>query len=191
MQLWKSYQALVSRAPLPTKMATAAVLWGTIDGVTQWFEGIDYIHSRGLRQTIYGCFVHAPWTHVVWNILERAWPCSSALSVAKKVVIDQFISAPAFYFVYFSYVGAAQGENLGQIGQRLHRVWPTMQVVWCVWPFVHFVNFKYIPLHNRLLAALCVQLVFNSYISHTGNKPLLHPPIAGVTAKDLVPVHRT
>jgi hypothetical protein len=180
--LWRAYQRSMSANPLRTKMLTATALWGTIDAITQWFEGKGWSPTRSIRQSVYGCCVHAPWTHVVWNALERLWPAATFRSVAMKVAVDQLISAPAFYFVYFSYIGLAQRESQAEIRHRLDRLMPTMQVVWSLWPFVHFVNFMFVPLHYRLLAALCVQLVFNSYLSHVGNKPLLQPPIAGVSA---------
>ena len=141
---------------------------------------------RTLRQCVFGACVHAPWTHFVWGRLELLLPTNSVRHVALKVAADQLISAPLFFAVYFGYTGAVQGEGLEDVTQRWRRVWPTLQVVWCVWPWVHFINFRYVPLHNRLLVALTLQLFWNSFLSHLGNKPKAsEPPVSGWEAADL------
>eukprot|EP00667_Euglena_gracilis_P022455 EG_transcript_24992 len=189
---WAAYQACLRRAPLRTKCCTAAMMWTLTDLVTQHFEAEDkplsevWRPTRTLRQGFFGAAIHAPWTHVVWGALERLLPTNSVRHVALKVAVDQLISAPLFFTVYFGYTGAVQGEDLTDIQNRWRRVWPTLQVVWCVWPPVHFVNFRYVPLHNRLLVALTLQLFWNSFLSHMGNKPkAAEPPVSGWEAADL------
>jgi len=189
---WAAYQGALQRAPLRTKCATAGALWTLTDLLTQRFEADGrpfwevWRPKRTLRQGVFGALVHAPWTHFVWGALERALPTNSVRHVGLKVAVDQLLSAPLFYAVYFGYTGAAQGESTADIQSRWRRVWPTLQVVWCIWPWVHFLNFRYVPLHNRLLVALTLQLFWNSFLTNMGNKPpLVEPPISGWEAADL------
>ena len=45
-----------------------------------------------------------------------------------------------------------------------------LAVNYCFWPFINFMNFKYIPLKFRMLAVNLCGLLWNSFLAHTNQK---------------------
>ncbi len=41
---------------------------------------------------------------------------------------------------------------------------------WTVWPLAQYINFAYIPTEQRVLYVTVLGLVWNSYLSHMGNR---------------------
>ena len=201
--VWRWYQKILHRDPLRTKMLSSFVIWGGIDTLTQRAESkfaesikeVDEEHSvqgvaagdhaqndgswqwdaeRTARQALFGLLVNATVTHYWWGFLERALPSRSNTYTLVKVALDQIVSAPIYYAVFHAYTGLALGESREQIVCRVEqRLVPTLHGVWCVWPFVHFFNFKWVSVHNRLGVAQCTNLFFNVFVSYIGNKAMV------------------
>ena len=201
-RVWRWYQKILHQDPLRTKMLSSFVIWGGIDTLTQRAESkfaesikeVDEEHSvqgvaagdhaqndrswqwdaeRTARQALFGLLVNATVTHYWWGFLERALPSRSNTYTLVKVALDQLVSAPLYYTVFHAYTGVALGESREQIVCRVEqRLVPTLQGVWCVWPFVLFLNFKWVSVHNRLGVALCTNLIFNVFVSYIGNKAM-------------------
>jgi len=43
--------------------------------------------------------------------------------------------------------------------------WNALSKNWMVWPFVQAINFKFVPLHHRVLVVNVVSLGWNCYLS--------------------------
>jgi hypothetical protein len=54
-------------------------------------------------------------------------------------------------------------------------LWPTMLKHWQLWPFVHCVNFYFMPLHHRVLVQNTVLVGWSGYLSHLNNGGLMTP----------------
>lgn len=194
-RVWRGYQKILHRDPLRTKMLSSFFIWGGIDALTQRAESsIAAEHVQGTardgarsdgrawrwdaertaRQAVFGLLVNATVTHYWWGFLERALPSRSNAYTMVKVALDQFVSAPIYYAAFHAYTGVALGESSEQIVRRVEqRLVPTLQGVWCIWPCVHFVNFKWVSVHNRLGVAQCTNLFFNVFVSYIGNKDMV------------------
>ena len=191
---WRKYQEILHRDPLRTKMITSAFVWGGIDLGTQRAEHESTLLDgasdddgggggdendfkvewpRVLRQATFGVLVNATVTHYWWGWLNSALPLRTNGATLAKVAADQLFAAPIYYACFHAYTGAALGESPPEIAQRVEqRLLPTMQGVWVVWPWVHFVNFKYVSVHNMLAVAQVTNLFFNVFVSHIGNKQM-------------------
>ena len=51
----------------------------------------------------------------------------------------------------------------------------TFAVGSCYWPFVSFINFRFIPLDYRPIVGSIAGALWNIYISSAGNNPKLNP----------------
>jgi protein Mpv17 len=151
---------------------------------------------RALSGAVFGV-VATTWLHYWWGFLEVAvgarFPVVAASQSSKvvntvvKVALDQGIGAPLYIYSYYV---------LTNFGQTIHRtmswpavldtwketntraadmLWPTMLKHWQLWPFVHCVNFYFMPLHHRVLVQNTVLVGWSGYLSHLNNGGLMTP----------------
>lgn len=65
------YESHLQANPVPTKMVTGGFLWGLGDAVAQASSGVDhYDYPRTGRAVFFGFAIHAPTSHVHFNLLE-------------------------------------------------------------------------------------------------------------------------
>lgn len=66
--------------------------------------------------------------------------------------------------------------------------WQALSKNWMVWPFIQIVNFKFVPLHHRVLLVNVISLGWNCYLSFLnsqgGKKVEEIEEVAGEVAKD-------
>lgn len=73
--------------------------------------------------------------------------------------------------VFFTYLGLMAGDSFGTIGNKIKAdLLTACQGSWKVWPFVHFINFKYISTKHRLVFLNAVQIAFNMFLAFLGTK---------------------
>ena len=95
--------------------------------------------------------------------------------------IDQGAGAPLYIFAYYTLTNflqrvAAEKESITlekakkifvETEERArHMLWPTMTQHWKLWPFVHSMNFYFVPLHHRVLVQNTVLVGWSGYLSH-------------------------
>jgi protein Mpv17 len=151
---------------------------------------------RALSGAVFGV-VATTWLHYWWGFLEvavgarfpvvAASQSSKVINTVVKVALDQGIGAPLYIYSYYV---------LTNFGQTIHRtmslsavletwketntraadmLWPTMLKHWQLWPFVHCVNFYFMPLHHRVLVQNTVLVGWSGYLSHLNNGGLMTP----------------
>ena len=119
----------------------------------------------------FGLLYHGPSGHYFYNWLDSKIPGKDGASVAKKIAFDQILWCPLFMTVFFTYLGLVAGDGFGTIGTKIKNdLFTACQGSWKVWPFVHFINFKFISNKHRLLFLNGVQVGFNMFLSLIGSK---------------------
>lgn len=81
-----------------------------------------------------------------------------------RVACDQLIFAPVFISVFLSSMAVLEGSSPRDKLQKSYTT--ALTTNWMIWPFVQMVNFKFIPLHHRLLFVNTVSIGWNSYLSY-------------------------
>jgi protein Mpv17 len=151
---------------------------------------------RALSGAAFGV-VATTWLHYWWGFLEVAvgarFPVVAASQSSKlvntvvKVALDQGIGAPLYIYSY--YVMTNFGQTIDRTMSSLvvleswketntraaDMLWPTMLKHWQLWPFVHCVNFYFMPLHHRVLVQNTVLVGWSGYLSHLNNGGLMTP----------------
>lgn len=116
LSLWTSYLRSLQARPLATKSAAAATIFFASDLVTQHLTRDDddggdrEAKGADIRRAISGAsfgVIGTVYLHHWWNFLERfveaRFPAGRRrmANAAAKVVIDQTISAPFYYYSYY------------------------------------------------------------------------------------------
>ncbi|KAJ8613410.1 hypothetical protein CTAYLR_002269 [Chrysophaeum taylorii] len=167
------YEAALIERPVPTKMATGGVLWGTGDVVAQATskkkdEAFDA--PRISRAVIYGTIIHAPIAHVHYEFLEwfvRRVRVSQQAIPLVKVFMEQFVywgwvSNSIYHFALAKMEGCDVSESVARVYDRL---WPTMKAQWAFWIPVQYVNFKMVPVRHQLNVVLLTSVVWTAALS--------------------------
>mmetsp|Transcript_8117 Transcript_8117/g.19622 ORF Transcript_8117/g.19622 Transcript_8117/m.19622 type:complete len:257 (+) Transcript_8117:180-950(+) len=164
LSLWESYYAALLEYPLLVKSLTAFVLLGFADVIAQCFERIrdrnseDAIMALNLyRVARFGFFglAGAPWTHYYYAWLDTVLPPTQnpwTWTTAIKVVIDQFLQAPAL--LAFMIMGMALMECRGISGVKVDMENQYMEALiknWELWIPATVVNIAFVKPDLRVL----------------------------------------
>eukprot|EP00531_Pseudo-nitzschia_arenysensis_P008149 CAMPEP_0116126684 /NCGR_PEP_ID=MMETSP0329-20121206/6458_1 /TAXON_ID=697910 /ORGANISM="Pseudo-nitzschia arenysensis, Strain B593" /LENGTH=236 /DNA_ID=CAMNT_0003620773 /DNA_START=148 /DNA_END=858 /DNA_ORIENTATION=+ len=169
---WAAYNRALDESPLTAKACTSLVGWALGDLLAQIFISTDpFDVTRFLTLSAFGLLYHGPSGHYFYNWLDSKIPGKDGASVAKKIAFDQILWCPLFMTVFFTYLGLVAGDGFGTIGTKIKNdLFTACQGSWKVWPFVHFINFKFISNKHRLLFLNGVQVGFNMFLSLIGSK---------------------
>ena len=181
------YEGHLNARPVLTKAVTGAFLWGLGDVVAQVVptlipdeDGNDdttkskkefkYDIPRTARAVTFGFAIHAPLSHVHFNLLE--WMTIkggfTGLSIPIfKTVMEQFVYWSWFSnSLYHGAMGAMQGKNLTEIENRIKDVlWDTQVAQWKFWIPVQLLNFQFVPVRHQLNVVLLTSVVWTALLS--------------------------
>jgi protein Mpv17 len=167
---WNAYVRALEEKPLIAKSCTSLVGFLLGDLLAQLFivkTGIDY--KRLATLSMFGFLWHGPSGHYFYNWLDGVIPGKDAKAVFSKVAFDQLIWCPIFMTVFFTYLGLLAGDSFGVIGNKIKAdLFTAVQGSWKVWPFVHAINFRFIPNKFRMIYINSVQIGFNMFLSVLG-----------------------
>lgn len=183
------YEHHLQKSPVRTKAVTGGILWGIGDWVAQVVPEaakysqtetestnttgttkFEYDYPRTLRAMTFGFVIHAPTSHVHFNLLEYL-TIKSGLTGLKIPVFKAFMEQ----FVYWSWIsntmyhgtmGAMQGLTLDQIYKRVEDVlWDTQKAQWVFWIPVQLLNFRFVPVRHQLNVVLLTSVVWTALLS--------------------------
>jgi protein Mpv17 len=173
---------------LLTKCGTAAFIFFSSDVAAQNITTSDSTLSIDLNRALSGAtfgIIGSCWLHFWWNALERVIEARVPFSKHRlgntlvKVFFDQSVGAPLYIYCYFFLTNVIQGskerdDSLTKRAYNAHAVasevlWPTMLKHWRLWPFVHTLNFYYVPLQHRVILQNLVLAGWSGYLSHVNH----------------------
>lgn len=101
-----------------------------------------------------------------YRVLDKYVGNKGTTVAVKKVVLDQFVFAPAFVSVVLATLGGIQTRNLEQSIDRVKRDYKDVLIAnYSLWPWVQLANFYFVPLHYQVLLVQSVALFWNTYLS--------------------------
>jgi len=179
LAFWAGYNSALESKPILIKALTSLVGFALGDALAQKFLGAKdqpFDWARLGRMAAFGFLLHGTTGHFFYGALDRAIPGTEAWKVAAKVAIDQILWAPIFTVMFFSFIGAAEGRSVKEITEKVKRdLWTGVTASWKVWPFVHAINFRFIPTSQRLLYINSIQILYNVFLSMIANKKVEAP----------------
>ena len=172
---WRSYNNILSMAPIETKAVTSATVYTIGDIISQQTSEDKAIgeldRGRILRSALAGLIGHGPMSHVWYRVSEdffdnvlhlHAW-----WDFLPKIVVDQFVFGPIWVNAYILLLGVLQLQGPGQIFADMKR--STIPLVISglkLWPFVHIITYGLIPVENRLLWVDLVEIVWVTILAN-------------------------
>ncbi|CAO2658123.1 Nn.00g073830.m01.CDS01 [Neocucurbitaria sp. VM-36] len=116
------------------------------------------------RMAAYGGAIFGPAATKWYDFLVRNVVLKSHnTTILARVACDQFLFAPVNMGLFLSSMAYLEGAS---VRQRLSDAYlPGYQKNLMVWPWVQFVNFKYVPADLRVLVVNVVSLGWNCYLS--------------------------
>ena len=168
LDVWRSYNNILSMAPLQTKAVTSATVYTIGDILSQRQEGSDIgslDRPRILRSLLAGLIGHGPMSHVWYHVSEDFFENTLHLSAwwdfIPKVIVDQTVFGPVWNNSYIILLGIMQLQSPSQIWNDMKRT--TLPLIISglkLWPFVHCITYGLIPVENRLLWVDAVEIVW-------------------------------
>ncbi|KAH6643022.1 hypothetical protein C7974DRAFT_302747, partial [Boeremia exigua] len=120
--------------------------------------------KRTLRMSAYGGLIFGPAATTWYGLLTRHVNFASKNgTIVARVACDQLLFAPVNMGLFLSSMAYLEGSS---IRDRLGAAYvPGLTKNFMVWPWVQFVNFKYVPADLRVLVVNVISLGWNCYLS--------------------------
>jgi len=90
------------------------------------------------------------------------------LEIIARVAVDQTVFASTNLFCFLSSMAIMEGSNPKDKLESTY--WQALSKNWMVWPFIQIINFKFVPLHHRLLLVNVISLGWNCYLSYLNSQ---------------------
>ncbi|KAH8906245.1 hypothetical protein BR93DRAFT_739103 [Coniochaeta sp. PMI_546] len=163
------YQARLAARPLLTQSITTSILFAVGDITAQQlvekkgFENHDL--ARTGRMALYGGTVFGPAATTWFRFLQRNVNLRSTNStILARVALDQGVFAPTFIGIFLSSMAVLEGTSPQEKLEKSYK--PALLTNYMIWPFVQLVNFKFVPLHHRVLFVNVISIGWNCYLSY-------------------------
>ncbi len=88
-------------------------------------------------------------------------------TIAARVVADQTIFSTCNLALFLSSMSYLEGTDPKKKLEKSY--WPGLKANWALWPAVQAVNFKFVPLDQRVLVVNIVSLGWNCFLSWLNN----------------------
>ncbi|XP_062021779.1 uncharacterized protein LOC133738286 [Rosa rugosa] len=162
------YLGLVKNRPVLTKSVTAALIYTAADLSSQTIAKSDtYDPVRTLRMAGYGMVILGPSLHFWFNFMAKTFPKRDMFSTLKKMALGQGLYGPTMTVVFFSVNAFLQGENGGEVFDRLKRdLVPTLLSGVMYWPVCDFITFRFIPVHLQTLVSNGFSYLWTIYLTY-------------------------
>lgn len=169
------YLSLLEAYPVWTKAVTSAVLTFVGDIICQVV--IDQVPSLDLKRvslfTFLGLALVGPTLHFWYLYLSKLVTMTGASGAFLRLIIDQFIFAPAFIGVFLSTLVTLEGRP-SQVLPKLQQEWLSSVIAnWQLWIPFQFLNFRFVPQQFQVLAANFIALVWNVILSYKAHKEVV------------------
>jgi protein Mpv17 len=85
------------------------------------------------------------------------------LEIVARVACDQLFFASTNLFCFLSSMAIMEGTSPKDKLEKTY--WTALSANWMVWPFIQIVNFKFVPLHHRVLLVNVISIGWNCFLS--------------------------
>ncbi|AEE82392.1 Peroxisomal membrane protein PMP22 [Arabidopsis thaliana] len=163
------YLSQLQQHPLRTKAITAGVLSGVSDVVSQKLSGIQKIQLRRvLLKVIFAGGFLGPAGHFFHTYLDKFFKGKKdTQTVAKKVILEQLTLSPLNHLLFMIYYGVViERTPWTLVRERIKKTYPTVQLTaWTFFPVVGWINYKYVPLHFRVILHSLVAFFWGIFLT--------------------------
>jgi hypothetical protein len=130
---------------------------------------LDY--GRVAEMGIIRAFVMTPFTLNWFKLLVKLSPGGGMASALTRVAIDQAVGSPIVITLVFTAKAILAGNPLSAKDTIENHLLDTWKVGLQYWPFMHTINFRFVPLLYQPMYATFASLYWNAVLSYYANKP--------------------
>lgn len=175
-RLASRYNAIATARPF----ATTAVMGFTIASIgdvgcqllVEGPAGHAYDARRTLDMGTIRAVVLAPLLQVYFPFLSWLVPGKGLHRVLLRVCADQAIGAPLTICLTLAAACVLKGRPEDVLPRITDQAWPAWKNGASYWPFVHTLNFSFVPLPHQPLVAHVMSVPWNAMLSYRSNKAL-------------------
>ncbi len=168
-----------TRHPLPTSciLGFFIALIGDV-GCQRFFETPSaenekvwkWDSRRSVEMGSIRCFVVAPFIHAWYPMLVVLSPGTSVLRVLGRIALDQLLGSPVVICLVFCSSAIAKGRNpMSAFCQLREHGFSTWWAGFHFWPFVHFINFGFVPPKYQSIFSHFASVYWNAVLSYYSN----------------------
>ena len=156
----------MDKAPLATKAATSAAIFGASDACAQKLEQVkEPDATRLLTTTAIGGLYFAPAAHVWYAQITKLIPKNGLKEILTKALLGQIFFGPLVTIVFFA-AACAQGEGLKTLPAKIKADLLQVQIAGAgFWPFVDLISYAFIPIAYIPLFVNCASFVWTIFLS--------------------------
>lgn len=176
VRVLQQYLILLKQYPIITKSVTSGILSASGNLLSQALEYSKKSKENSPKKKInvlgpvhfgiYGLIITGPVSHYFYNLLEVLLPTTVSYCLAKRLLLERLIFAPAFLLLFYAVMNALEGKTLADLQNKLKAsYWSSMKMNWKVWTPFQFININYIPVQFRVLFANLVALFWYAYLA--------------------------
>jgi hypothetical protein len=133
-------------------------------------------HAYDARRTLdmgtIRAVVLAPLLQVYFPFLSWLVPGKGLHRVLLRVCADQAIGAPLTICLTLAAASVLKGRPEDVLPRITDQAWPAWKNGASYWPFVHTLNFSFVPLPHQPLVAHVMSVPWNAMLSYRSNKAL-------------------
>lgn len=155
------------------------------DQVPSEVLNFEWDKKRTLDMSLIRAFVITPFVMKWYQILPKISPGLSLKSVLVRILLDQLIGSPTVISLVFVASAILKGDVWKCLDTFRFQFADTYFAGMGYWPFVHTINFRFVPLKHQPLFAHFASVYWNAVLSYYSNKNEL-VPLAGENGIDQI-----
>ena len=135
-----------------------------LESAPRWWDP-----TRSLAMAATGLLAGGPWTFTLARVGEHIFPGRLPRAVAAKMAVNM-ATAPAAISSTFFLTNHFQGHHADAALRRIRHDMPrTFAAGFFFWPFVSFLNIRFLEVAYRPVAGACAGAIWNIYVSAQAN----------------------
>ncbi|CAF1334322.1 unnamed protein product [Adineta ricciae] len=125
--------------------------------------------QRSLVMCVSSTFVVAPWNFTLSRFIENLFPGKQGAQIVKKMLTNTLLAPLGICLVFVS-VTLLNGRSFREAKMKIKNdLVKTFLTGTCYWPFISFINFRFVPLDYRPFVGSLAGAIWNIYISSIAN----------------------
>ncbi|XP_013381394.1 mpv17-like protein [Lingula anatina] len=173
-RIWKSYPVLKSMLSYGSIYTGADIVDQiVIDRHKRPYDGLET-----LRRSLAGCIFIGPLNFTWVRIAERIFsPSRTFVAVARRVLVEQVVFGPIAITTFYCANNLFERRSLKESWEELHeKFFKTYEVRCMYFPFVQFINYKYVPPDRRLLFLSSATFMWSTFMCYMKSLPIHERP---------------
>lgn len=174
-EAWRWYNRSLRAKPLATKAVTSGIIAAVGQILASALRGPPPAGTGPSRMRsvsaffVFGLVINGPFFHWWYGALERICdgvPSTTSAGVLYRLALDRLLTTPPFLAVTLAGLHWLQHLSPSKATAVVKQLfWGALFMNWKVWSVAQVINFKFVPIHLRVVFGNLVALWWNIYLA--------------------------